>query len=63
MKTLRATNERFENLPGYPFAPHYTEVPDGEGGSPRIHRVDEGPADGKVVARATIDFVRSHPVR
>ena len=49
MKTLRTPDERFENLPGYPFAPHYTDVPDGEGGTLRVHHVDEGPADGPVV--------------
>ena len=32
MKVLRTPDERFANLPGYPFAPHYTEVPDGDGG-------------------------------
>jgi haloalkane dehalogenase len=36
---LRTPDECFENLPGYPFAPHYVEV-DGV----RIHYVDEGPA-------------------
>ena len=45
MKTLRTPDERFENLPGYAFAPNYSEVPDGEGGSLRIHHVDEGPRD------------------
>jgi haloalkane dehalogenase len=49
MKILRTPDERFENLPGYPFAPHYTEVPDGDGGRLRIHHVDEGPRDGAVV--------------
>lgn len=38
METLRTPDERFANLPGYPFAPHYVEV-DGL----RIHYVDEGP--------------------
>jgi haloalkane dehalogenase len=42
MKCLRTPDERFEKLPGYPYRPHYTEVPDGEGGSLRIHHVDEG---------------------
>jgi haloalkane dehalogenase len=49
MKILRTPDERFENLPGYSFAPHYAEVPDGEGGSLRIHYVDEGPGDADVV--------------
>jgi haloalkane dehalogenase len=49
MKALRTPDERFENLPGYPFAPNYTEVPDGEGGSLRIHHVDEGPPNGDIV--------------
>ncbi len=49
MDTLRTPDERFENLAGYPFAPHYTEVPDGEGGKLRIHHVDEGPQDGPLI--------------
>ena len=49
METLRTPDARFENLPGWPFAPHYTDVPDGEGGSLRIHHVDEGPREGEVV--------------
>ena len=49
MKILRTPDERFENLPGFAFAPHYGEVPDGEGGRLRIHHVDEGPADGEIV--------------
>lgn len=49
MKILRTPDERFENLPGYPFAPVYTEVPDGDGGTLRIHHVDEGPRAGEVV--------------
>ncbi len=49
MKILRTPDERFLNLPGYPFEPHYAEVPDGEGDSLRIHYVDEGPKDAAVV--------------
>ena len=45
MKVLRTPDERFENLPDYPFEPNYLEVPDGEGGNLRIHYVDEGPKD------------------
>src|SRR5436305_248757 len=38
MDVLRTPDERFTNLPGYAFTPHYLEV-DGL----RIHHVDEGP--------------------
>jgi haloalkane dehalogenase len=35
---LRTPDERFNNLPGYPFAPHYVDV-----AGMRMHYVDEGP--------------------
>jgi haloalkane dehalogenase len=38
METLRTPDDRFASLPGYPFAPHYTET-----NGIRIHYVDEGP--------------------
>jgi len=37
MEILRTPDERFSNLPGYPFKPHYVEV-----GGLRMHYVDEG---------------------
>jgi len=46
---LRTPDERFANLPGFAFAPHYAEVPDGAGGSLRMHYLDEGPASAPVV--------------
>jgi haloalkane dehalogenase len=49
VKCLRTPDERFENLPGYDYTPRYSEVPDGEGGTLRIHHVDEGPRDGALV--------------
>lgn len=49
MKFLRTPDERFANLPGYAFAPHYLMVDDTEGGELRLHYVDEGPRDGAVV--------------
>jgi len=45
METLRTPDERFADLPDWPYEPHYVEVDDGEGGTLRIHHVDEGPAD------------------
>lgn len=45
METLRTPDDRFADLPDYPFAPHYTDLaPD-----LRMHYVDEGPRDGKPV--------------
>jgi len=44
MKHLRTPDIRFKNLPNYSFEPNYLEV-DGL----RMHYVDEGPKDGKVI--------------
>jgi haloalkane dehalogenase len=49
METLRTPDERFADLPGFPFSPHYVDVPDPEGGSLRVHYVDEGPAGAEPV--------------
>lgn len=43
MKTLRTPDDRFTNLPDFPYEPNYLQIPDGEGGELRIHYVDEGP--------------------
>lgn len=45
MKVSRTPEARFEDLDGYPFAPHYLSVEDGDGGELRMHYVDEGDAD------------------
>jgi len=44
LEILRTPDERFVDLPDYPFAPHYVEV-DGL----RIHYVDEGPREADPV--------------
>lgn len=49
MHALRTPDDRFADLPDFPFAPHYLEVDDTEGGRLRVHHLDEGPADGPVV--------------
>ena len=49
MQVVRTPAERFEALPDFPFAPHYVEIDDGEGGRLRVHYVDEGPRDGWTV--------------
>jgi haloalkane dehalogenase len=48
MQYVRTADERFVGLPAYPFAPHYLQIPDGEGGSLRMHYLDEGPRDGAI---------------
>ncbi|MBT8047466.1 MAG: haloalkane dehalogenase [Xanthomonadales bacterium] len=49
MSVLRTPDDRFENLPGFSFRPHYVEISDDELGPLRIHYLDEGPADGPIV--------------
>jgi len=44
MKAVRTPDERFVDLPGYDFAPHYVEI-----GGLRMHYVDEGPEDADPV--------------
>lgn len=49
MDAQRTPDDRFVDLPDFPFEPHYVELDDGEGGRLRVHHLDEGPADGEVV--------------
>ncbi len=49
MRTLRTPDARFVDLPGFPLAPRYADVPDGDGGTLRMAWVEDGPADGPVV--------------
>jgi haloalkane dehalogenase len=48
MKTVRTPDERFAGLPDFSFEPHYAEIDDLDGGTLRVHHVDEGPVDGPV---------------
>ena len=41
---LRTPDERFKNILDYPFKPNYLTI-----GDTRIHYLDEGPIDGKVI--------------
>lgn len=43
MKVLRTPDDRFANLPDYPFAPHYSVIHHTGGVTLRMHHVDEGP--------------------
>ncbi|HVR00185.1 MAG TPA: haloalkane dehalogenase [Mycobacterium sp.] len=49
MQVLRTPDERFVNLPGFPFEPRYVQVDGADGVSLRMHYVDEGPADAPAV--------------
>ena len=49
MDALRTPDERFADLPGFPFQPHYVEVPSGDGDTLRVHYLDEGPPDAAPV--------------
>lgn len=47
MQYVRTDDNRFANLPGYPYAPNYADVPDFDDATLRMHYVDEGA--GKVI--------------
>lgn len=50
MQILRTPDERFTDLPDFPWEPRYVEVPAGVGDdSLRVAYVEAGPADGPVV--------------
>jgi haloalkane dehalogenase len=49
MDALRTPDARFTDLPGYPFSPNYVDVPNPEGGSLRVHYVDEGARNAEPV--------------
>ena len=44
MKILRTREDRFLNLPDFPFSPHYAQISD----ELRMHYLDEGPRTGPV---------------
>lgn len=49
MQSLRTPDERFADLPGFPYETCYAEVDDLDGGTLRVAWIDEGPAGGPVV--------------
>ena len=49
MEILRTPDDRFDDLDGYPFEPHYSPVSAGDGQKLRVHHIDEGPADAAPV--------------
>ena len=49
MKVLRTPDDRFANLPGYPWAPNYLTIKDEDGTELRVHYIDEGPRDAEPI--------------
>ncbi|HYB36318.1 MAG TPA: haloalkane dehalogenase [Mycobacterium sp.] len=49
MQTLRTPDDRFANLPEFPYLPRYCEVPDDDGGTLRVAWVQDGPDDASPV--------------
>ena len=48
-KVLRTPEERFENLPDFPFRSYHVEIADKHFGALRIHYLDEGAPEGPVI--------------
>jgi haloalkane dehalogenase len=49
VEALRTPDERFADLPDFPYEPRYVEVDDGDGGALRIAYVEAGTADADPV--------------
>lgn len=49
MDVLRTPDACFEGLAGYDFAPNVVDVDDTDGGTLRMHYVDEGPRTGETI--------------
>jgi haloalkane dehalogenase len=49
MDVLRTPDDRFADLPGYDFSPHYRAVTAADGTTLRMHFLDEGPRDADPV--------------
>src|SRR4051794_28925326 len=63
MDRLRTPDDRFANLPEFPWTPHYLEVPPGL----RMAYIDEGPRDAPVVlmlhGEPSWSFLYRHVIR
>ncbi len=49
MQSLRTPDERFTDLPDFGFDPNYVTIGDLDGGSLRVHYLDEGPRNAAPV--------------
>jgi len=66
-RILRTPDDRFADLPGFPFAPHHIEIADRDLGSLRMHFIDEGPPAARAVlmlhGNPTWSFLYRHMIR
>ncbi|MFI6677117.1 haloalkane dehalogenase [Kribbella sp. NPDC050470] len=60
---MRTPEERFAELPDYPFEPHYAEVRlgNGSGDVVRMHYVDERPSDPAEASGETVVLLHGNP--
>lgn len=49
MKVLRTPDERFVDLPGFPWTPHYLTIRDADGTEMRVAYIDEGPREAEPI--------------
>jgi haloalkane dehalogenase len=49
MTVLRTPEDRFNNIPDFPYAPNYIELEDSDLGTLRLAYIDEGPKDAAAV--------------
>lgn len=67
MDTYRTPDDRFVDVPDFPWAPAYADVPDGDAGTLRMAYVDAGPPDGPVAlllhGEPSWSFLYRHVIR
>ncbi|MCP2280826.1 haloalkane dehalogenase [Nocardia amikacinitolerans] len=63
MTVLRTPEAQFDDLPGYPFTPHYTQVTAGDeaGTRLRLHYLDERPGDAEEDSGETVLLLHGEP--
>ena len=49
MQIIRTPDNRFDVLKDYPYQPNYAEINDREGGTLRVHYLDEGPTNSNPI--------------
>lgn len=67
MTVLHTPDDRFNDLPDYPFDPNYVTIPDPDLGDMRLHYVDTGPNDAPTIimmhGEPSWSFLYRHMIR